>query len=138
VLVALGHRLAAALRMHDVIARFGGDEFVALCRVDGQDEALYLAERILTRVREPITLGTNRINLDASIGVTIASIFSDDGPRWVVNAAWVQAAADELLRQADTAMYRAKQTGGGRAELFVADPPPKPRLRAAGDGDSSH
>lgn len=135
VLVALGHRLAAALRMHDVIARFGGDEFVALCRVDGQDEALYLAERILTRVREPITLGANRVNLDASIGVTIASVYSDDGPRWVVNAAWVQAAADELLRQADTAMYRAKQSGGGRTELYVSDPPPKPRLRAAGDDD---
>jgi diguanylate cyclase (GGDEF)-like protein len=137
VLVALGHRLAAALRMRDVISRFGGDEFVALCRVDDRDEAMFLAERMLMRIREPITVGSNRVSLDASVGVTLAAVFADDGPRWVVNAAWVQAAADELLRQADTAMYRAKQRGGGRTELYVADPPTRPHLRAAGEGDLS-
>jgi diguanylate cyclase (GGDEF)-like protein/PAS domain S-box-containing protein len=135
VLMALGHRLAAALRMHDVIARFGGDEFVALCRVEQPDQALGLADAILERVREPISLGSNCITLDASIGVTLASVFADEGPRWVVNAAWVQAAADELLRQADTAMYRAKEKGGGRTELYGTEPPPRPHLRAAGDPD---
>jgi diguanylate cyclase (GGDEF)-like protein/PAS domain S-box-containing protein len=135
VLVALGHRLSGALRMHDVIARLGGDQFVALCRVDGTEQALHLAAAVLKRVREPVTIGANRVHLDASIGVTLGSVFADEGPRWVVNAAWVQAAADELLRQADNAMHRAKGLGGGRAELYAADPPPKPHLRAAGDGD---
>ena len=135
VLVALGHRLSAALRMHDVIARFGGDEFVALCRVEDADQAMRLSGAILARVREPITVGNNCINLDASIGVTLASVFADEGPRWVVNAAWVQAAADELLRQADAAMYRAKAHGGGHAALYAGEPPPRPHLRAAGDSD---
>jgi diguanylate cyclase (GGDEF)-like protein len=135
VLVALGRRLSAALRMHDVIARFGGDEFVALCRVEDVDQAMRLSAAILARVREPITVGNNHINLDASVGVTLASVFADEGPRWVVNAAWVQAAADELLRQADAAMYRAKESGGGRAELYASEPPSRPHLRAAGDAD---
>jgi len=134
VLVALGHRLSAALRMHDVIARFGGDEFVALCRVEDVDQAMRLSAAILKRVREPITVGNNRINLDASIGVTLASVFADEGPRWVVNAAWVQAAADELLRQADAAMYRAKESGGGRVELYASQPPLS-HLRAADESD---
>jgi diguanylate cyclase (GGDEF)-like protein len=124
VLMALGHRLAAALRKHDVIARFGGDEFVALCRVEEPDQALGLADAILDRVREPISVGSNRISLDASVGVTLASVFADEGPRWVVNAAWVQAAADELLRQADAAMYRAKEKGGGRTEMYGTEPAP--------------
>lgn len=134
VLVALGHRFAGTLRMHDVIARFGGDEFVALCRIEEPDQALRLADAILERVREPISVGTNCVTLDASIGVTLASVFADEGPRWVVNAAWVQAAADELLRQADTAMYRAKEKGGGRTELYGTEPP-RPHLWAAGDAD---
>jgi predicted signal transduction protein with EAL and GGDEF domain len=45
----------------------------------------------------------------------------------------VQAATDELLHEADVAMYRAKQTGGGRAEIFSAAPASGPHLRAAGD-----
>jgi diguanylate cyclase (GGDEF)-like protein/PAS domain S-box-containing protein len=135
VLIALGHRLIATMRKHDAIARFGGDEFVALCHVDGPDHAMHLAERILTRVREPIAVGSSRVRLDASIGITLASLFADDGPRWVVNAAWVQAATDELLRKADAAMYRAKEAGGGRAELHFATPHPNLKLRAAGDED---
>jgi diguanylate cyclase (GGDEF)-like protein/PAS domain S-box-containing protein len=133
VLIALGHRLAGAMRKRDLIARFGGDEFVALCRVDGPDHALHLAERVLARVQEPLSIGKSRINLDASIGITLANLFEDEGPRWVETGAWVQAATDELLHEADVAMYRAKQTGGGRAEIFSAAPASGPHLRAAGD-----
>jgi len=133
VLIALGHRLAGALRKHDVIARFGGDEFVALCRVDGTDHALHLAGRVLDRVREPISIGSHRVRLDASIGITLASLLADDGPHWTENSAWVQAAADELLKQADAAMYHAKQSGGGRASLHGDSVAPPPHLRAAGD-----
>jgi diguanylate cyclase (GGDEF)-like protein/PAS domain S-box-containing protein len=133
VLIALGHRLSGALRKRDLIARFGGDEFVALCRVDGPDHALHLAERVLARVQDPLSIGKNRIKLDASIGITLANLYEDEGPRWVETGAWVQAATDELLHEADVAMYRAKQTGGGRAELFAASPPSGPHLRAAGD-----
>lgn len=136
VLIALGHRLSGALRNHDVIARFGGDEFVALCRVDGPEHAVQLGERVLTRVREPIAVGKQRIRLDASIGITLAPVFADDGPRWVMSAAWVQAATDELLREADLAMYRAKEHGGGAIEVHAStEAPPGPHLRAAGDAD---
>jgi diguanylate cyclase (GGDEF)-like protein/PAS domain S-box-containing protein len=136
VLVALGHRLAGALRKHDVIARFGGDEFVALCRVDGAEHARHLAERVLARVREPISIAAHRIRLDASIGITLAAVMADDGPHWAHNSAWVQAAADELLKEADAAMYRAKQAGGGCAVVHGSEAsPPPPHLRAAGDDE---
>jgi diguanylate cyclase (GGDEF)-like protein len=136
VLVALGHRLAGALRKHDVIARFGGDEFVALCRVDGVDHALHLADRVLGRVREPISIGAHRIRLDASIGITLVPVMADDGPHWAHNSAWVQAAADELLKEADIAMYRAKQAGGGCAVVHANEAQsPSPHLRAAGDDE---
>ncbi len=136
VLVALGHRLAGALRKHDVIARFGGDEFVALCRVDGADHARHLADRVLARVREPISIAEHRIGLDASIGITLAAVMADEGPHWAHNSAWVQAAADELLKEADSAMYRAKQAGGGCAVVHGHEAvPPPPHLRAAGDDE---
>jgi diguanylate cyclase (GGDEF)-like protein len=135
VLVALGHRLAGALRKHDVIARFGGDEFVALCRVDGTDHALHLADRVLTRVRDPISIGAHRIRLDASIGITLAAVMADEGPHWARNSAWVQAAADELLKEADAAMYRAKQSGGGCAVVHGDSTPPPPHLRAAANDE---
>jgi diguanylate cyclase (GGDEF)-like protein/PAS domain S-box-containing protein len=130
VLIALGHRLSGALRKHDMLARFGGDEFVALCRVDDLDHARHLAGRVLEKVRQPIAIGSRRVRLDSSIGISTAHV-TGEIQALTTSAAWVQATADELVHEADRAMYRAKESGGGRIEVWNADG--GPQLRAAAD-----
>jgi diguanylate cyclase (GGDEF)-like protein len=130
VLIALGHRLSGALRKHDMLARFGGDEFVALCRVDDLDHARHLAGRVLEKVRQPIAIGSRRARLDGSIGIATAHV-TGEIQALTTSAAWVQATADELVHEADRAMYRAKESGGGRIEVWNSDG--GPQLRAAAD-----
>ena len=110
-LIAIGERLQAALRPEDTIARLGGDEFAILVEdVRAPQRMLELAERISTAFDTPFRSGTREIAIRCSIGVVVAS----GGHR----------TADDLLRDADVAMYRAKVSGLGSYALF------KPSMQA--------
>jgi diguanylate cyclase (GGDEF)-like protein len=103
-LAAVGARLGAVVRPDDTVGRFGGDEFVVLCEgLSGEAEAVAIAGRLLDVVAEPIDLGPVRLNLSTSVG--IAFLGEHD-------------TAEELLRNADLAMYRAKDLGRGRYAVF--------------------
>jgi diguanylate cyclase (GGDEF)-like protein len=104
-LVELGLRLCAAIRPSDTIARFGGDEFVVLCEdiADARD-AVLVGERIVEATARPFTLEGREMYVTMSVGVAIA-IGSEATP-------------ETLLRDADAAMYRAKERGPGRVEVF--------------------
>ncbi|HEY7736015.1 MAG TPA: diguanylate cyclase [Candidatus Limnocylindrales bacterium] len=105
ILAQVADRLVGAVRAVDVVARQGGDEFaVLLADVPGEDAAIGSAERILRELRRPIQLGARTIILGGSIGIAIAS---DPGTE-----------ADDLLVQADAAMYAAKASGKGCHALY--------------------
>ncbi len=105
VLVAAAMRVAASLRPADTAARLGGDEFAVLLDDVGDEEtALSIAIRLADALREPIELGDASPMIAASIGVAVSGT---DGET-----------ADDLLRNADVAMYAAKSSSRGRAELF--------------------
>jgi len=104
-LVGVSERLAEMMRDSDTIARLGGDEFVILGEeLDGESEALVLAERVLAALNEPFAVRSGEVCMSASIGVSVARDPETD--------------AESLLREADVAMYRAKGAGGRRPELF--------------------
>jgi diguanylate cyclase (GGDEF)-like protein len=99
-LVAIAARMKAAVRSHDLLARFGGDEFVALLQdVTGVEVAIAAARRICTTVEHPMVL-PDGYELVASVSVGIA--LTEPGKT-----------ADDVLRNADVAMYDAKIKGGG-------------------------
>jgi len=99
-LVAIGARMKSVVRSHDLLARFGGDEFVALLEdVAGPDMAIAAARRICAAVERPIVLADG-YEVVASVSVGIA--LSEPGK-----------SADDMLRNADVAMYDAKAKGGG-------------------------
>jgi len=99
-LVAIGARMKGVVRGHDLLARFGGDEFVALLEdVAGVDEAVTAARRICAAVAQPMTL-PDGYEMVASVSVGIA--LTEPGKT-----------ADDMLRDADVAMYEAKAKGGG-------------------------
>jgi diguanylate cyclase (GGDEF)-like protein len=100
-------RLMAMVRPGDTVARFGGDEFVVLCEnMPGQDQAVDLAGRITDVLGRPVMLSGREMSVTASVGIVLA------------DAGLVP--ADELLRDADLAMYQAKERGGSRFALFDA------------------
>jgi diguanylate cyclase (GGDEF)-like protein/PAS domain S-box-containing protein len=103
-LVAVAPRLKQALRASDTVARFGGDEFGILIEdISGEHDAIAAAERIAAVFARPFILGSNEHFVNVSIGIALAS-----GGE----------VADDLVRNADAAMYRAKDHGRGRYELF--------------------
>ena len=111
-----GHRLAGCLRPDDTLARLGGDEFaVLLDRVDSADTAIQVAERILEALATPIRLEQGPVTTSASIGIAL-SRSSEENKGGQEEAAQ----PDDLLRDADTAMYRAKALG--RAGYALYDP----------------
>jgi diguanylate cyclase (GGDEF)-like protein len=99
----VGRRLRDCVRGEHLLARFGGDEFAVLVEESGVADILLLAKRMLDAVQRPYLVAGEEVSIDASIGVSA----SNDG-----------GAAGDILRDADTAMYRAKQAGGGRYVLF--------------------
>jgi diguanylate cyclase (GGDEF)-like protein len=104
-LVAVAGRLRHSVRPQDVVARLGGDEF-AVMLPDVEDcslEPRNVAGRMLGAFGTPVNAGSNPISVHLSIGITISGR-SRDG--------------DELIRQADLAMYQAKAKGKGRFEFF--------------------
>ena len=102
-LKAVAERLRAVLRPADVVARLGGDEFVAICEeIAGLEEAHAIASRVEVAIAEPIATDAGVLNVHASVGLALA-----EGSR--------EADADDLIRRADEAMYRAKQAGSQHA-----------------------
>jgi diguanylate cyclase (GGDEF)-like protein/PAS domain S-box-containing protein len=99
-LAAISGRMKSVVRGHDLLARFGGDEFVALLEnVAGEDEAVAAARRICAAVERPMVL-SGGYEMVATVSVGIA--MTEPGKR-----------TDDVLRDADVAMYEAKAKGGG-------------------------
>lgn len=107
-LVEVSRRLEHSLKSVDTVARFGGDEFVILCeQVADVTEARAVAERVAGAFLEPFTVShRGRVTITASLGISVAR-GSRDVP-------------EDLLRDADAAMYRAKELGRARIEVFDA------------------
>ncbi|HJQ05166.1 MAG TPA: EAL domain-containing protein [Nocardioides sp.] len=103
-LVEIAQRLLGSVRPGDLVARFGGDEFVVACTTGSLDGALELANRILRVVSEPVPLDGIEIHPRASIGVVVR------GPD--------HQSPDDLIRDCDIAMYQAKGTGKGRVTVL--------------------
>jgi diguanylate cyclase (GGDEF)-like protein/PAS domain S-box-containing protein len=111
-IVTIAKRLSAATRPSDLVARIGGDEFVVLCEGLLDDQvALDVAERVRSSITGALVLQGVEIESGASIGVAV----SDND---LLAGSSSHDAAVTLLRRADTAMYRAKQRGRGRCELY--------------------
>jgi diguanylate cyclase (GGDEF)-like protein/PAS domain S-box-containing protein len=106
-LVGIARRLEACLRPQDTVARLGGDEFaILLDELKGEQDATQLAERIQREIRAPFQVGKRQVYTSASIGIALSS----DGSR----------EPERLLRDADTAMYRAKALGKAQYAVFHA------------------
>jgi len=104
-LVAMAHRLESCVRPGDTIARLGGDEFTILLEdLKNNDEAIHVAERIQRELSKPFELDGRQISTSASIGIAPSTIGYDQ--------------PEDILRDADTAMYYAKSVGGSRHQVF--------------------
>jgi diguanylate cyclase (GGDEF)-like protein len=106
-LTSVAERLRAVLRPGDTAARLGGDEFAVLVEdIAGEGDAVLIAQRLLDALTAPFVLRGKELTVGASVGIAVSA------PGDTV---------DELLRNADVAMYTAKQGGRGRYECFVPD-----------------
>ncbi|MDH6128712.1 EAL domain-containing protein [Kitasatospora sp. GP82] len=117
-LVQAARRLQGAVRAGDTVARFGGDEFAALvCGRLGHAQVQDLAERVRAALSEPYWIGGAELGVAASIGIA----FGRRGQAPAAGTAETdpKAATDELMRNADLAMYRAKSEGKGRVVLYT-------------------
>ena len=104
-LTLVAHRLRTCVRPADTVARLGGDEFAILIEDSaGQADAQALATRVLTALAAPFIIDGRDVYITASIGIASADEMVEE--------------ADQLLRNADLAMYRAKSTGGGSIEHY--------------------
>ncbi len=113
VLRTVAERLAHTMRPTDLVARLAGDEFVVIIEgLDRPEEAVQVAERIVEEVSRPITIATQSGERDVAVGGSVGIAFPD-GAR--------TASPDDLLRDADVAMYKAKEHGRGRVEIFDED-----------------
>ena len=107
-LVEVASRLVSAVRPDDVVSRLGGDEFAVLIDgIDGIEAAQALAQRILVALGDPVFIAGRELFPAASVGIAMWH------PRY--------RSGEELLRDADAAMYRAKALGRGRSAVFDAD-----------------
>jgi diguanylate cyclase (GGDEF)-like protein len=107
VLKEMANRMTAMTRGVDLVARFGGDEFVALAEVDHEEDALEMADRIRRGLSEPIDFGDAQLEVTSSIGVVVTS--NDKTP------------SASILREADNAMYDAKRAGRDQVVMYQAN-----------------
>jgi len=103
VLITVAERIRGAVRATDVVARLGGDEFAVVMPATGADQASVVGQRILAALKEPIELPDQSIRCGASIGLSVG----DSGQ-----------APEEMLMQADVAMYASKAEGLNRLHIF--------------------
>jgi diguanylate cyclase (GGDEF)-like protein/PAS domain S-box-containing protein len=106
VLIEVARRLEPLLRVGDTLARLGGDEFALLCEEVRDEEVRAIAERVIDAMAEPIDVQGRAITQAASIGI---ALYAADGTR---------TEPDQMLGEADLAMYRAKAAGKSRYALF--------------------
>lgn len=104
-LTIIAQRLRACVKESDTVARLGGDEFTVVLRnVSSAEAAGAIAERIVETLQRPVSLGGRDHSVRASVGITL---FPDDGR-----------SIDQLMRNADLAMYQAKDSGRARVVFF--------------------
>ena len=107
-LQVVASRLLRAMRPGDVVARLGGDEFaVVQSDMTSMEQADALAERIIRLISEPVVIQSHQTTISASIGITFAPADAQS--------------AEQLIKNADLAMYRAKREGRSRACFFTRD-----------------
>ncbi|MBE9526573.1 MAG: EAL domain-containing protein [Proteobacteria bacterium] len=100
-------RLISALRKHDTVSRNGGDEFVVVLeKLKSHNEAVSIAKKVIECLTLPFEIDSHTIHIGASVGI---SVYPSDGDTPLI-----------LLRNADTAMYRAKQVGGNQLQFYDA------------------
>ena len=101
----VSERLHKTLRSHDTISRNGGDEFVVVLeRLKNSNEAIHVAKKVINCLTDPFDIQSHKVHIGASVGI---SIYPTDGDTSLI-----------LLRNADTAMYRAKQSGGNQLQFY--------------------
>ena len=107
-------RLHETLRKHDTVSRNGGDEFVVVLeKLKSYNEAIYIAKKVINNLTRPFDIHAHKIHIGASVGI---SVYPSDGDNPLI-----------LLRNADTAMYRAKKAGGNQLQFY--DPSMSNQLR---------
>lgn len=117
-LVAVARRLTGLLRPPDTLARLAGDEYVAICEdLDSTSHAAAIGARMTAALNRPFALSEVEVTISASIGIA----YSDDGDH----------NAEQLLHDADMAMYQAKHKGGARQQIFD---PREQHVTDRGDG----
>ncbi|HJW02863.1 MAG TPA: cache domain-containing protein [Azospira sp.] len=108
VLCQVSERLRACIRASDTVSRLGGDEFVILLpELEAPDQAASVAKKLIAAVAEPITVGSYDLSVTPSIGI---ALFPEDG-----------ADGETLLKNADAAMYHAKELGRNRYQYFTQE-----------------
>ena len=103
-LKVIAERIRGATRAHDVVARFGGDEFCILIALHNLEEARHMAQRVMAKMKDPIALAGRRMVMSTSIGI---SIYPHDGET-----------CEELLKHADLALYQSKGNGRNTLHFF--------------------
>ncbi|RAX44081.1 diguanylate phosphodiesterase [Arthrobacter sp. AQ5-06] len=103
VLITVAQRIRSAVRATDVVARLGGDEFAIVMPATGADQAAVVGQRILAAIKEPIDLPDRAVRCGASLGLSLG----EAGRK-----------AEDLLMEADVAMYASKAEGQNRLHVF--------------------